>query len=77
MFISAPPDVVCISPEDLYDTIQDSTAPAPILDSWTYQDWQLLPVAAFTGPAHILNRVEQGHPWPSPALHVKSHPLNK
>eukprot|EP00973_Karenia_brevis_P036251 4999058-Karenia_brevis.AAC.1 len=47
------------------------------MDSWSYADWQLLPLDAFGPPAHILNAVEDGKPWPAPTLHTKSHPLNK
>eukprot|EP00973_Karenia_brevis_P036398 5019087-Karenia_brevis.AAC.1 len=56
---------------------QECDPSASGLDSWTYQEWQLLPVDAFTTPAFILNAGERGQPWPSPTLHTKSHPLNK
>eukprot|EP00973_Karenia_brevis_P011999 1629523-Karenia_brevis.AAC.1 len=47
------------------------------MDYWSYADWQLLPVAAFDTPAHILTLVEGGSPWPDASLHAKSHPLCK
>eukprot|EP00973_Karenia_brevis_P009939 1343205-Karenia_brevis.AAC.1 len=59
-----------LPPSDLFHTIQDADRTAPGMDYWAYADWQLLPADAFVVPAHILNLVEAGSPWPDSALHA-------
>eukprot|EP00973_Karenia_brevis_P002783 378708-Karenia_brevis.AAC.1 len=72
LFISSAESLDVLCAQDLFDTIQDADRTAPGMDYWAYADWQLLPVDAFTTPAHILNLVEGGSPWPDAALHAKT-----
>ena len=62
---------------DLYNTVKIAGHTAPGFDHWTYSDFSLFPVIAFEPLADLLNRLEQGQPWPSTALPSKAHALSK
>ena len=57
---------------DLFNTVNVAGHTAPGFDHWTYSDLTLFAAIAFEPLADLLNKIEQGQPWPSSALPSKA-----
>lgn len=72
-----PFDIPPIRAEDLMAACTEARKSAPGLDNWSPGDFALLPLAAHTHMAHLLNLIEEGHPWPEQLAIAKASFLAK